>query len=193
MTFNANIPQVTDTMAKSQRQINANFRSISNVFAENHVNLNDEFQGMHKNVTFREQIGDPVTASDQIALYTKAVSSIPNLFFRPKSNQTPIQLTYPSLITGIDPGNTPNYFLRQNTFIAGPFIVYMGTIVGASPGTIVTLTPTSTLIYAGLTIQSNVLGNIFYAIPVIAGSGFTIQFQTGLPVQNIYYFAIGKP
>ena len=59
-------------------------------------------------------------------------------------------------------------------------------------GAVKTLTPTSTLIYAGLTLVND--GKIYAfpaAIPVISGSGFTIKFATGMGSQNLYYFAIG--
>ena len=69
---------------------------------------------MHTLLTLRPQATDPTTAADQIAIYNKLVTGIPEIFYRPNSNQTPIQMTYPSLLT--DSSNA------QYSFIAGPLL-----------------------------------------------------------------------
>jgi hypothetical protein len=190
MSFNAAIPVGSDPMIKSQIQTKSNFQSINAVFGQNHVPLTEDFStsGMHSVLTFREQTIDPTTTADQIALYTKAVNSLPNLFFQPSSNQTPIQLTYPSLTTG------PT-LAQQQTFVAGPFVVYCGYLLNVSSGQVVTPTPTSTLIYVGLTttpVRPPAVPIGVRAIGIISGSSFTITFSGG-PVDAVWYFAIGKP
>lgn len=147
--------------------------------------------GLHTVMNFRPQTVDPTTTASQVALYNKLdVNSIPELFFRPSGNQTPIQLTYPSI-------STPIGAAQQYTFCAGPFVIYGGLIANATNGQVVTLTPTSTLIYVGLT-NATSIGNpvlVRSAIPTnITGSSFTISWQTDpqATLKNIYYLAIGK-
>ena len=190
MSYNPNIPLGTDAILVSQPQIKANYQVINNAFANNHNSAAGDATtaGLHTTLTLRPQSGDPTTAADQIALYNKLVSSIPELFFRPNSNQTPIQLTYPSIKT--DSSAT------QYTFMAGPFIVYGGSVVNPTNGQTVTLTPGSNLLYVGLTTSnfSGTAGALNTAVPTsISGTSFNITFQTSfatLPA-TVYYLAIG--
>lgn len=184
-------------MLQSQGQCRANFQAINAVFSENHIPMNttgDSTQGMHSLLLFREQTIDPTTSATQIALYTKAVSNISELFFAPNSSQTPIQLTYPSISTGLQSTNPDVYLPQQYSFVAGPFVIYGGLLSNVTNGSITTLTPTSTLIYAGLVMLSNTIGILQYGIPQISGSGFTVQYSTNANVNkpSFYYLAIGQ-
>jgi hypothetical protein len=141
------------------------------------------------------QPSDPATSASQIALYNKLVpptTGTPALFFAPSSSQTPIQLTYPSLNTS---GPT------QYTFIAGPFVVYGGLVTAATIGQLITLTPTTNLLYVGLVAANirNVKSNTsFLPVPTsinTPASTFTIQYSTPvLPgtLVDVYYLAIGQ-
>lgn len=198
--YNNAIPQAGDFRQVSQQQIKSNFQSINTVWANNHAALTDAdqtFQGMHDVLTMRPQMSDPITAAGQVALYNKLVSSIPELFFRPQSNATPIQLTYPSLQTDLQSTNPNVYYQQQYTFAAGPFVIYGGLIKNASKGQVVTLSPSSTLIYVGLT-TANFVGSpsaTKSTIPTnITGSAFTITCQTFAvgTTFDVYYIAIGK-
>lgn len=186
MSYNTAIPQGTDPILQSQSQILSNFIAINSVWAKNHYSLTQpsEFQGGHNVLTMRPQSGDPTTDATHVSLYSKLDgSSIPQLFFRPISNQTPIQLTYSSLNTAIS--NT------QYSFVAGPFVFYMGKIVGATDGQVINLLPVTTLIYVG-TSAINVAVNV---IPTnIIGASFTIKFPgTFSGSSDVSYIAIGKP
>lgn len=179
-------------MIKSQRQIRANYQAINQVFSENHVAMNQEFQGMHNSLTFRIQ-ANPTTSATQIALFTKLVNSAPMLFFAPSSSQTPIQLTYNSISTGLQSTNPNVYKSDQYSFIPGPFIVYGGLITGATNGMTKTLTPTSTLLFvATQTVFKSAANNEGNSTNIL-GSSFTITLGGSSATQNIYYFAIGKP
>lgn len=183
---------------QSFQQLRANFQAINNAFGDNHVGLTQdlEFAGMHNNLTFRPQSGDPTTAANQIAVYNKLVTGIPELFYRPNSSQTPIQLTYPSIQTGLQTLTPPVYFPNQYSFMAGPFIVYGGIFIGVTNNQVFTLTPGTTLLYVDLSVTNvnaespNVTKE---AIPTnITGTTFTASFQaftTG--TFDIFYFAIG--
>ncbi len=190
MSYNVNIPQITDPILQSQPQIRTNFQIINNAFADNHLGLtkNQDFSGMHNVLTLRPQTIDPATSATQIAIYNKLVSTIPEMFFRPNNSQTPIQLTYPSI--KVDSTNT------QYSFVAGPFVFYFGFIANPTNGQVVNLSPGTTLLDVDIIIDSY-KGSptaVAMAIPInIAGNSFTIKTQvfSGSTTFNIFYMAIG--
>lgn len=196
----------SDAILQSYGQLRSNFQSINSAFGDNHVALNQDsdFAGMHTVLTMQPQTGmspDPATSATTVALYNKLISGIPELFFRPNSNQTPIQLTYPSINTAPTSLMPLTYPAQQYTFTAGPFIIYGGTISTPSIGTVVTLSPGSTLLYVDLMIKGyrGPGASAIQVVPAnIVGTSFTIQYSTLLLTQpgsitnfNVYYFAIG--
>lgn len=189
MTYQPNVPQATDPILQSQGQIRPDFQEINRVFSNNHVGINEDFKGQHNVLTMRPQVGDPTTSATQIALYNKLVSTLPNLFYMPNNAQTPIQLTYPSL-------NTSPTSLDQYSFVAGPFVVYMGKKTAIADGQLVVLLPATTLIYVGLT-SVNVTGlGLSSDVPIpmnIVGNSFNIQINPSLGSANVdvFYLAIG--
>jgi|GEM_PF-1433905 len=198
MAYNPNIPIVTDYMVNSQPQIKSNFQTINSVFSKNHVRLNategGNSQGMHNVLTFRTQSGDPVTAVDQIALYTKVIGSDIALFYAPSNAQTPIQLTYPSISTGLQSTNPDVFLARQYTFMAGPFVIYIGNFA-EQDGTVITLLPASTLIYVGL-VGDGSMGTQKTAAAAtnVSGNQFTVRFSLTSPITfkyPVHYLAIG--
>jgi len=195
MGFNPSIPQPGDFLGISQKQILSNYQAIANAWLENHVPLtNVENVGMHEVLTLRPQGNDPATALGQVALYNKLVASVPQLFYRPSLNQTPIQMSNANLntIQTGAPGNT------QSSFIAGPFTVYMGYVANCPNSQLVTVTPSSTLIYVGLsTVKTNAGSgpqSTYVATPInITGDNFTITHANlSLVNPTIYYMAIGQ-
>lgn len=194
MSYNSNIPQGTDPMIKSQGQIRANYQAINRVFSENHVQMNNDlFKGMHEIVNFRAQL-DPTTSATQIALFTKLVTGQIQLFYAPSSSQTPIQLTNSTLLTGLQSTNPDIYLPEQYSFIPGPFIIYGGKIIGATNTQVKVLSPSSTLLYAGvITIFKTAAGNPQSFTTGLVGSAFTINLNPPATPQDLYYFAIGKP
>ena len=157
--------------------------------ANNHSQLGLGTQGKHTVLILRDQTspGDPTTSATQTAIYQKLVTGVPNWFYRPASNGTPIQMSYPSI--DVTTSNT-NY-----TFIAGPFVVYMGKVVNPTNGQLVTLLPSTTLRYVGLGVN-NFLGTgaivASAAATNISGNSFKIEFQAGTATRDIYYLAIGN-
>jgi hypothetical protein len=190
MSYNSNIPLITDPILQSAQQIRANFQAINSTFANNHAGLTEDpsISGMHNVLILRPQMADPATSSTQTALYNKLVSSIPELFFRPNNSQTPIQMTYPSIKA--DSSNT------QYSFVAGPFIVYGGFISAPTNGQLVTLSPGTTLLYVDMTVANSTISPTVQAeaIPTnITGTSFNITYQNtgGFGSFDVYYFAIG--
>lgn len=202
MSYNQNIPVGTDYMVISRPQIKANFQLINQVFAKNHVRLNStdlgNLQGMHSVLTFRANANaalNPNTTIDQLALYTKIVSGSPELFFRPSNNQTPIQLTYPSISTGLQSTNPNVYLPRQYSFLAGPFVFYFG-LLDVNDGDVITLTPTTTLVYVAVLQVGGLGSDKSSAAATNINSGGT-NFTVRLPFTSfsgpfpISYIAIG--
>lgn len=190
MSYNSNIPLITDPILQSAQQIRANFQAINSTFANNHAGPTKDpsISGMHDVLILRPQMADPATSATQTALYNKLVSSVPELFFRPNNSQTPIQMTYPSIKADLSN--------MQYSFVAGPFIVYGGFISAPTNGQLVTLTPGTTLLYVDLTVANSTISPtvIAEAIPTsIAGTSFNITYQnTGsFGSFDVYYFAIG--
>ncbi len=193
MSYSSSIPNASDPRAQSQGQINANFQAINSVWAVNHANLTGEAtQGQHDVLTFRPESNDPTTTANQVALYNKLVSGIPELFFRPKSNATPIQLTYPTVTTGVT--------AQQQSFVAGPFIIYAGflrPVGGITNGQVVTLANGTTLLYVNVTqavaTSTNVVTSVIANTYNTPANSFTIRFVANptIKIPVLYYFAIG--
>jgi len=173
----------------------ANFQAINQTFFENHVGLTSENNiGKHDSLTLRPQGSDPATNADQAAIYNKLVTTIPQLFFRPNTNQTPIQLSNEKLDT-LQTGAGGD---AQSSFIAGPFTIYFGYFVNCPPSQLITLLPTSNLIYVGLSTVKTNAGNgpqgTYIATPInISVNQFTITHDAvSLVNPTIYYMAIGQ-
>lgn len=198
MSYSPNIPLPGDFLAISQKQILANFQAIANTWLIDHVPLTaDEDVGKHTSLTFRPQSVDPTTAIGQIALYNKLITSVPQLFYRPSLNQTPIQLSNSNLNT-LQTGATAD---AQSSFLAGPFTIYFGFFPNCPLGQIITLLPASTLLYVGLStiLPSGVpVGQATTTAPFgMAGNQFQVTYNNnadGIPnpkLPTIYYTAIG--
>lgn len=190
MSFNPSIPLITDPILQSAAQIKANFQAVNSAFGDNHYGLTqdeDEFQGMHNLLTLRPtKSGDPATSATQTALYNKVVGSIPQLFYRPNSIQTPIQMTYPSIKS--DLSNT------QYSFVAGPFIIYGGFIAAVTNGQVITLSPGTMLLYVDMIVSSqpSLPLKVAQVVPTsISGTSFTATYQTTTGTYDVFYFAIG--
>jgi hypothetical protein len=204
MAYNPNIPLATDFMAISNIQCRTNFQTINAVWSKNHVSLTSKHNlGMHNFMIFRPQIGitpNPSTTTSQVALYTKLVSNVPQLFFRPSNNQTPIQLTYPSISTGLQSTNPDVYLPRQYSFLAGPFVFYIGIVTGVIDNQQITILPSTALIYVGVMLMANTVTAFTNAAATNVGSGGNAQNQFNVrigitsssPTFEIMYLAIGK-
>ncbi len=199
MGFNPAIPQPGDFLGISQKQILSNYQAIASAWLENHVPLTaDKNVGKHEVLTLRPQVDHPVTVLGQVALYNKLVASVPQLFYRPSLNQTPIQMSNSNLNT-IQTGSTGD---AQSSFLAGPFTIYFGFISNCTNLQVITLLPVSTLLYVGLSTILPAGINVGSATTAAAfgmtANQFTIVFNdtaTGITAPKkptIYYMAIGQ-
>lgn len=170
-------------------------------FSDNHVGLTEdsEFSGMHRMLTLRPQAGDPATTADEVAIYNKLVSTIPEMFFRPSNNQTPIQMTYPSISTGLASTNPDVAKMDQYTFSGGPFIIYFGFMQNPVVNSTKTLTPGASLLYVSLSLRQfvDLVPGFSYNIQPIdlnlTPNSFKIYYDFPVPSGgfDVWYFAIG--
>jgi hypothetical protein len=103
MVYKATVPASGDFISQSQIDFQANFDTASNIwgrpFADNegdHIPLNFsdvDKRGGHRKVTFVQQGAAPSTGANEIALYSKNVSSNAEAFYRQPSDGTEVQVT----------------------------------------------------------------------------------------------------
>lgn len=145
MTYDPQIPLVTESPLTSASPIQINFDQFAKIFSVlagglfiNHVPFNNANQGQHGAMIFQKQIADLGVTQDLDVLYAKdyvgKVSTEPQLYaqipeFLPTSldttnaPNTPMQLTYNSVGTA-----GPLYY----SFLPGGYLVYFGMVTGTN-------------------------------------------------------------
>lgn len=161
MTYDPQIPLVTESPSTSASPIQVNFDQFAKVFSQlvgglflNHIPFKNANQGKHAAVVMQKQTADPGVTENLTALYAKDatsnLSTEPQLFvqipkFLPTNKDpidapnTPMQLTYNSVgLAG------PVYY----SFMPGGWIVYFGreTGIAVSPKTI-TIAPIPKILF----------------------------------------------
>lgn len=119
MSFNPGIPQSSDIPAQSQAQLLTNFQQTNSVFGINHVEFNNATvanRGKHKYVSMIEQGSDPATAANEVALYSKDVSAVSQLFLRREASGAVIQMS----------GQNPTVAQSGSTFLPGGVVMKWG-------------------------------------------------------------------
>lgn len=130
--YNPSVPKQTDDIASSQPDFLANFQSLFDVFANNHVAFNESKQGYHDVVQLFEQKSSLQTTTSELSIYSKKVTGqTDQVFLRRPGNGEEIQLTnyqiYPSssgdaFFTTL-PGGVIVYFGRTDAIpVEGQFI-----------------------------------------------------------------------
>lgn len=118
MVFNPNIPAATDDPSQSQSQMLTNFNLANTYFGVNHVAFNAASdQGKHNFSTYVDQGGDPATAVNEIALYSKDVGGNSTLFLRKENNGAVVQMS------NLNPVSAANGY----TFLPGALLLQWGT------------------------------------------------------------------
>ena len=106
--FQANIPQPTDTLNKSQGDLLGNFQAIQTLIDVNHYDFASGNQGKHMFVSMPTQTVDPVTAGLEMALYTKSVAGTPHMYIRQQTNGAVTDITGATTGTGNDTTTLPS-------------------------------------------------------------------------------------
>ena len=91
--YNAGIPQPTDNLSTSQSQMLTNFGVLNTLYSNDHYPWTDATNvGKHKQVTLNNVAAPGAQINPASIIYTKAVSTISELFFR-NSSTTGVQIT----------------------------------------------------------------------------------------------------
>lgn len=93
MAYQENKPLPTDRLKDSQADIQGNFESNKIAFDQNHVTFDDADAGKHKFLQFYQQGAAPITGGTELALYTKSVTGVPQLFLRREASGTEYNIT----------------------------------------------------------------------------------------------------
>lgn len=177
MSFDSTIPNPGDPIDQSQPQLLANFGAMYSAMQVNHIAMNLQDAGRH-NQLLLTTVGDPTTATDEIALYQKiGTSSVPQLFFRPASNATPIQLTYQTTIRH----DAANGSSQNQSYMAGPYIMLFGTINKVTNGQMFTYST----YYPNITFSTPPQVFIMPAIPDFNPAKYFPSFFVYLSPNNI--------
>lgn len=149
MTYNANIPQATDLISQSQSQIQTNFSQANTAFGIDHTSFDTVAdQGKHKKSTYYEQLANPTTLINEVALYSKD-SPAPSagqtsLFLRQESNGNVIQMTAGNQ-NAKSGANTAKSTNNGETFMPGAFLMKFGTSVENATSRVVIFTTDANL------------------------------------------------
>ncbi len=199
MTYVPDTPQNQPSPRDTQAQIQTNFAQWAVQFLKNHSAMNSSSQGDHQAVVLEKQSVDPGVTQDQVTLFckdaTSQLSTEPQLFaqikkFLPTINDRtdainePMQLTYNSVnMTG------PNQF---QSFLIGGFLLFVGSTNNIA--TIITLTPSPSLIYMAIATSSNLNGGLPNDVStfVTQPNQFKISSNFGFGGDVFYWIAIGK-
>lgn len=96
MTYNPSIPQANDIISQSQGQILTNFNQANTIFDVDHVTFDNATvanRGKHDKSTYVELAADPVTAFNEVAVYSKDTGTQPDVFVRLENNGTVERMT----------------------------------------------------------------------------------------------------
>lgn len=86
-------PNTGQNLNQTLNPIQTNFGTINAAFLVNHVEYGIAGQGKHKFVTMPEQGADPATAANEMAIYTKDVAAVTQLFLRNENNGSVVDFT----------------------------------------------------------------------------------------------------
>ena len=203
MTYDPTIPLVTASPKNSAAPIQVNFSQFNSVFSStvaniiyNHTPFTNSLPGKHGATIFQNQTADPGVTDNLTVVYAKEAPSavnptpgIPELFLQiPKylpneQPNTPMQLTYSTVSTTVP----------YQSFMAGGYVVYMGSTTTAATPIVLTPAPSSILIVLADTQVLN--GTVPWGVTaeVTQPATFRLHTQSGSPANMlVLWFAIGK-
>jgi hypothetical protein len=186
MSYNANIPQATDQQSNSQADLLANFQAIQTLIDVNHYDFASPNQGKHMFVTLPEQTTSPGTALDEMALYTKAVAGVSQLFLQ-RENIAPAG-------ADLDITSFSNVLANGGTNLPSGIVLKWGqgaTLVNVQTVNFTTAFPTA-LLSIQVTPAISAGPAIYYGdINVTAYSAAAFSVYSEGAAQNYCWFAIG--
>lgn len=184
------MPLPTQTLGQTNNLIKQNFNNISTNWQVNHVDWDSGTDsGKHKFVTMPEQGSDPVTAANEMAIYTKAVSGITQMFLRNEGNGAAVNFS--GLYTF--PGGPWALGSQGSTTLPSGLILKWGfNSVTAGSGTISFALSGSypTTLFA-VFITPSVVTNATVSVNARTLANFTVNCSTA-STTSFYWFAIGN-
>lgn len=195
MSYTANVPVSGQSLGNSRPIINQNFQTIDTAFTVNHKNFNNAQAGKHELVQLpTAQAASPGTAAGEIALYSKDVAGVPQLFFQKESVAAAgadIQMTVDVVPTAAENGVT---------FLPGGMILQWGKVATGS---------VSEIYGFNITFPNNVFNiqvcpisgaapypSVLFSAVVSSTALFVIKYSGSTNVSanypNIYWTAIGN-
>ena len=96
MVYDPNVPaSANEFVSVSQRKLLRNFQQIDRQYTNDHIGLSGSpnNQGKHSKISLDEQSGDPTTAANEQAIYTKDDSGSPEIYLAPESAGTVYKAT----------------------------------------------------------------------------------------------------
>lgn len=183
MVYKPNIPQPTNIPAQSQSDFLENFSELNTIFDVDHVTWNAASaanRGKHTSSTYIDTT-DPVTATNEVAVYAKDDGGNSRLYMRQEAAGTVVQMS----------NRDPTIGANGETFLPGGILLKWGAVlVNSSPTAVVFANAFPNSIFSiVVTINNN---NPNFSATVNAGSvsGFDI-YSTKTTVTH-FYFAIGN-
>ena len=215
MPYTINVPKGTDVISQSQKKIEDNFQSITDLIAVNHTTFNSSSVGLHNIVTFVQQQVDPVTTNTHMALYSKETNNgnVSELFVRYPSNGRVMQVSGMTDNGQVDTsGNQfiiPGGYYNGFQYLSGGMLMKWGYANFPSQGSVTLNTytinfpvdpriPEFKTVPVHLEVQSLLSNNplpsgIIYS-SIISQTQYSIRFQgasDGLNSSSLWYMAIG--
>ena len=203
MTYNPDIPNTIDSPASQQAAIQTNFAQFAAIYSTlsggviyNHMPINGSQEGKHAAVLMNSQASDPAVTNNYAALYAKNVVSnagaalqlfarIQDFLPNGKDQNHPMQLTFDTVNTA-----GPQY----QTFLAGGYVLYMGTSL---PNVTITLVPAPVTLCC-VQATSNRMTIAGTLVPILSGtqiltaSTFQIKSSNDPGGTTFAWFAIGN-
>lgn len=191
------VPFPQQSLGETNALIRENFNILRDPgIAENHYDVNDSRAGKHIFCNFPDianapsaklDAGAPITAADEIAIFSNPVGGVLQLFARASSNGAIYQLT------GMGSGSTVIATNGASSLPGGVQLrwgIFVGSGSGGSPVTVNYAVPYTTA-GLGVVIQQTAIGS---APSVVYATNFTgtTSFQVyGAPAVNHFYISLG--
>lgn len=215
MTYNPEIPLVTESPDTSSSPIQVNFSQYNTIFSNliagvyyNHMQMNLSSQGKHGAVIFQKQTADPTVNQDQVDIYAKDATSntstepqlfaripvfLPTKFDTTQATNTPMQLTFNEVNTA-----GPVY----QSFLPGGYLLYFGSVTDIAPAIVLTPQPSSILVALAFSNTLSTIGQPFpYTVSTQINGNTSFNIYSGLnppdppnpqPPYSFTWIAIGK-
>lgn len=188
MTFTPDIPQSGETLGGTRSKINANFQQIGVALAVNHAGFGASGEGKHNLIqmpTITSTATTPTTNATENALYTDG--SPVNMYWRPASDGTAVQMTTTTAVTNGATGCT---------FLPGGLVMQFGSFTFTGSGnqavSFVNATGFGTAPYSViLTLDKDDSTTRSAYAHTLTTTGFTGRY-TGSNPHTCYYIAIGS-